>query len=129
MHVAHDRLAPTAASVLSGAVTAEAAGASPVVPAIHSTRVKDSTMQRRSVMSEVAVQASTPEKVVSAVIMQLTEGRVQDGGYVRDTCLCRIGHKHAYAARHIMTIRATMIAKKSIYSNGLCHIQRGIYAA
>ena len=29
-------------------------------------------------MSEVAVQASTPEKVVSAVIMQLTEGRVQD---------------------------------------------------
>jgi hypothetical protein len=29
-------------------------------------------------MSEVAVQASTPEQVVSAVIMQLSEGQVED---------------------------------------------------
>ena len=46
-------------------------------------------------------------------------------GVVRDTCLCRIRHKHVYAARHIMSVRARTIAKKSIYSNGLCHIQRG----
>ena len=26
--------------------------------------------------------------------------------YVRDTCLCRIGHKHVYPAYQIMSIRA-----------------------
>jgi hypothetical protein len=32
-------------------------------------------------------------------------------GNVRDAALCRIGHKHAYAARQIMLIRGRTIAK------------------
>lgn len=35
--------------------------------------------ERESVKSEVAVQASTPEDVVSAVLMRLVEGQIQDG--------------------------------------------------
>jgi steroid delta-isomerase-like uncharacterized protein len=46
--------------------------------ALHTVRLVKMKFKRRSAMSEVAVQASTPEEVVSAVIVQLSEGQVED---------------------------------------------------